>query len=68
MKLIKKILIDLIPGLMFTFATLVTSQSFAQQSFAHNDIYAIVGLVLYIISYCSLDLHTYLINKLNNKK
>ena len=63
MKLIKKILIDLIPGLMFTFATLVTSQSVV-----HNDIYAIVGLVLYIISYCSLDLHTYLINKLNNKK
>lgn len=61
--LFKKILIDLIPGFMFTFATLVISQSFA-----HNDIYAIVGLILYIISYCSLDLHTYLINKLNNKK
>lgn len=63
MKLIKKILIDLIPGLMFTFATLVTSQSII-----YNDTYAIVGLVLYIISYSSLDLHTYLINKLNNKK
>ena len=58
MKLIKKILIDLIPGLMFTFATLVTSQSIV-----YND-----TLILYIISYCSLDLHTYLINKLNNKK
>ena len=63
MKFIKKILIDLIPGFMFTFATLVISKSCV-----YNDIYSIVGLVLYIISYCSLDLHTYLINKHNNKK
>ena len=61
--LFKKILISLIPGLMFTYATIVTLSSAV-----HNDKYSIVGLLLYILACGSLDLHTYLINKLNNKK
>lgn len=62
MKMIKKILISLIPGLMFTYATIVTSSSAE-----HNDKYSIVGLLLYILAYGSLDLYTYLINKLNKE-
>ena len=61
--LFKKILISLIPGLMFTYATIVTSSSTA-----HNDKYAIIGLLLYILAYGSLDLYTYLINKLNDEE
>lgn len=61
-KVLNKILIDLIPGLLFTFATVITNESLK-----YNDSYIIVGLILYILGYASLDLHTYLINKLNNK-
>ena len=63
MKIIKKILIDLIPGLMFTYATIVTLSSVV-----HNDKYSIIGLLLYILAYLSLDLHTYLVNKLYDKE
>ena len=61
-KVLNKILIDLIPGLLFTFATEITCESLK-----YNDSYIIVGLILYILGYASLNLHTYLINKLNNK-
>lgn len=62
MKMIKKILIDLIPGFMFTFATLVMSQSIKLL-----DSCSIVGYILFVLAYASLDLHTYLINKLNKE-
>lgn len=62
-KVCKKIIIDLIPGLLFTFAAVITNKSLD-----YNDSYIIVGLILYILGYASLDLHTYLINKLNKKK
>ena len=62
MKIIKKILIDLIPGLMFTIATMVSIA-------IHNDrSISFVGLILYILAYGSLDLHTYLVNKLYDKE
>lgn len=49
-----KTLIDLIPGMLFSFATIV-----------FIDINMIVGLIMYVIAYLSLNLHTYLINKYN---
>lgn len=61
--LFKKILISLIPGCMFTYATIVMLSSAE-----HNDKYAIIGLLLYILAYGSLDLYTYLINKLNDEE
>jgi hypothetical protein len=62
MKTIKKILIDLIPGFMFPIATIVSIAT-------HNDrLISFIGLILYIFAFLSLDLHTYLINKLNNKE
>jgi len=61
-KVLNKIIIDLIPGLLFTIATII-----ATKSINYNDSYIIVGLILYILGYASLDLHTYLINKLNKK-
>lgn len=62
MKHIKKILIDLIPGLMFSIATMVSIAT-------HNDnSISFVGLILYILAFMSLDLHTYLVNKLYDKE
>ena len=62
MKTIKKLLIDLIPGFMFPIATIVSIV-------IHNDrLISFIGLILYILAFLSLDLHTYLINKLNNKE
>lgn len=49
-----KTLVDLIPSLLFTFATIVAI-----------DINFVVGFIMYIIAYFSLNLHTYLINKYN---
>lgn len=60
MKTIKKILIDLIPGCMFPIATIM--------SIVNDRLISFVGLILYILAFLSLDLHTYLINKLNNKE
>lgn len=61
MKHIKKILIDLIPGFMFPIATIV--------SIANDRSISFVGLILYILAFMSLDLHTYLVNKLyDNEK
>ena len=63
MKHIKKILIDLIPACMFAFATLISAAT-------HNDnSISFIGLILYILAFMSLDLHTYLVNKLyDNEK
>ena len=61
-KVLNKIIIDLIPGLLFTIATIITTKSLN-----YNDSYIIIGFILYILGYVSLDLHTYLINKLNEK-
>ena len=61
-KICKKIIIDLIPGLLFTLATVITNKSLN-----YNDSYIIVGFILYVLGYASLDLHTYLMNKLNRK-
>lgn len=61
LSIIKKFFIDLIPGLLFTFATIIINEASK-----HNDSYIIVGLTFYILGYASLNLHTYLINKLNN--
>ena len=63
MFLFKKILIDAIPALLFTFATIVISLTTS-----NRDIYVIVGFILYILGILSLDLHTYLINKINKKE
>ena len=64
MKNIKKIIIDLTPGLLFIIATM-----FINKSLNYNDSYFIVGVILYGLGYASfLDLHTYLINKLNEKE
>lgn len=52
--LLLKILIDLIPGILFSFATVV-----------FIDINMLIGFIMYIIAYSSLNLHTYLINKYN---
>ena len=52
--LLLKVLVDLIPGLLFTFATIVAI-----------GINFVVGFIMYIIAYFSLNLHTYLINKYN---
>jgi hypothetical protein len=60
MKTIKKLLIDLIPGFMFPIATIVSIAT-------HNDI-SFVGLILYFLAFMSLDLHTYLVNKLYDKE
>lgn len=61
-KIIKKILIDLIPGFMFPIATIVSIST-------HNDrLISFVGLILYILAFLSLDLHTYLVNKLYDKE
>lgn len=57
MKMIKKILVDLIPGLTFTIATLISINT--------NNFFIIFGC--YFIAYMSLSLHTYLINKLNKE-
>lgn len=62
MFLFKKILIDAIPALLFTFATIVITLSTS-----NRDIYVIVGFILYILANLSLDLHTYLINKIKEK-
>lgn len=55
-------MINVIPALLFIFGTLII-----QNSIYHNDIYSIVGLILYILGFWSLYLHTYLMNKLNEK-
>ena len=47
-----KSLVDLIPGLLFTFATI-----------AAININIVVGIMIYVVAYLSLNLHTYLINK-----
>ena len=49
-----KSLVDLIPGLLFTFAAI-----------AAININSVVGIIIYFIAYLSLNLHTYLINKYN---
>lgn len=47
---------------MFTFATMVSIA-------IHNDnSISIIGLILYILAFMSLDLHTYLVNKLYDKE
>lgn len=57
MKLFKKTLVDLIPGLAFTFATIISINS-------HNSF---IGLGCYIIAFMTLTLHTYLINKIDEE-
>ncbi len=52
-----KVLVDLIPGLLFTFATIATM-----------NINIVVGIFMYIIAYSGLNLHTYLINKYDLNK
>ena len=44
---------SLIPGLLFTTATIIS---------AHNYI---IGTIVYILAYISLDLHSYIDKKLN---
>jgi len=52
-----KLLIDLIPSLLFSFATIV-----------FININNVLGFIMLIIAFASLDLHTYLINKYNLNK
>ena len=44
---------NLIPGLLFPTATIIC---------AHN---CIIGIIVYIVAYASLDLHSYIDKKLN---
>ncbi len=55
MNLFKKILVDLIPGLAFSFATIISID-------VKNPA---IGVCSYIIAFMTLSLHTYLINKLD---
>lgn len=55
-------MINVIPALLFIFGTIII-----QKSIHHNDTYSIVGLIVYILGFWSLYLHTYLMNKLNKK-
>jgi hypothetical protein len=50
--------VDLIPGLAFTFATIIVINT--------KNLFISVGC--YFIAFMFLSLHTYLINKLNNKE
>lgn len=59
---LKECIINAIPALLFIFGT-----DIIQKSIHHNDIYSIVGLIVYILGFWSLYLHTYLMNKLNKK-
>jgi hypothetical protein len=61
-RLLKECMINAIPALLFIFGTLII-----QKSTQHNDTYSIVGLIVYILGFWSLYLHTYLMNKLNEK-
>jgi len=58
MNFLKKILVDLIPGLAFTFATIIVINT--------KNLFISVGC--YFIAFMTLTLHTYLINKLNDKE
>jgi len=61
-RFLKECMINAIPALLFIFGT-----NIIQKSAYHNDTYSIVGLILYILGFWSLYLHTYLMNKLNGK-
>jgi hypothetical protein len=52
-KFIYSVLNNLIPGLLFPTASIICTHNY------------IVGIILYIIAYTSLDLHSYIDKKLN---
>lgn len=55
MKFFKKTLVDLIPGLAFPFATIIALNT--------NNFF--IGCGCYFVAFATLQLHTYLINKLD---
>ena len=55
MNIFKKLLVDLIPGLAFSFATIISID-------IKNPA---IGVCCYFIAFMTLSLHTYLMNKLD---
>ncbi len=60
-KYIFKILIDLIPALLFIISTFI----FFNSTLIYNIFGVFISFILLVIAFASLDLHTYLINKYN---
>ena len=58
-KTLIKVLLDIIPAILFVLGTIFLDK---------DQNCSIISLLLYILGFISLDLHTYFINRLNNKE
>lgn len=58
-KILIKVLLDMIPAIFFVLGTIFQNE---------DQNLSIISLLLYILGFMSLDLHTYLVNRLNNKE
>jgi hypothetical protein len=58
-KTIIKVSLDIIPAIFFVLGTVFQNE---------DQSCSIMTILLYLLGFISLDLHTYFINQLNNKK
>ncbi len=58
-KTLIKVLLDIIPAIFFVLGTVFQNE---------DQNCSIITILLYLLGFISLDLHTYFINRLNNKK
>ena len=58
-KILLKVLIDMIPAIFFVLGTICLNE---------DQNCSVISLLLYILGFISLDLHTYFINRINNKE
>lgn len=58
-KTLIKVSLDIIPAIFFVLGTVFQNE---------DQSCSIITIILYILGFISLDLHTYFVNRLNNKK
>ena len=58
-KTLIKVLLDIIPAIFFVLGTVFQNE---------DQNCSIITILLYLLGFISLDLHTYFVNRLNNKK